>query len=83
MYDVNGTATVIAPVQGVALDPGTTELSLGDGVSLIRGDALADAPPEAIWSESGGPNVLALVAVDPRRTDQAPVSVARAVSGGC
>ena len=77
VYDVNGTATVIAAVQGVALDPGTTELSLGDGVSLIRGDALADAPPEAIWSESGQPNVLALVAVDPRRTDQPPVSVAR------
>ena len=77
VYDVNGSATVIAPVQGVALDPGTTELSLGDGVSLIRGDALADAPPEAIWSDSGEPNVLALMAVDPRRTEQAPVSVAR------
>jgi hypothetical protein len=77
VYDVNGTATVIAPVQGVALDPGTTELQLGDGVSLIRADALADAPAEAVWADSGEPNVLALMAVDPRRTDQAPVSVAR------
>ena len=77
VYDVNGSATVIAPVQGVALDPGTTELSLGDGVSLIRGDALADAPPEAVWSDSGEANVLALMAVDPRRTEQSPVSVAR------
>jgi hypothetical protein len=77
VYDVNGTATVIAAVQGVALDPGTTELSLGDGVSLIRGDALADAPREAVWSDSGEPNVLALIAVDPRRTDHSPVSVAR------
>jgi hypothetical protein len=77
VYDVNGTATVIAPVQGVALDPGTTELALGDGVSLIRGDALADAPARAVWSDSGEPNVLALIAVDPRRTEQPPVSVAR------
>ena len=77
VYDVNGTATVIAPMQGVALDPGTTELALGDGVSLIRGDALADAPAGAVWADSGEPNVLALVAVDPRRTEQAPVSVAR------
>ena len=55
MYDANGSATVIAAVQGVALDPGTTELSLGDGVSLIRGDALADAPPEAVWSDPACP----------------------------
>src|SRR6202012_5909189 len=53
VYDVNGTTTVIAPVQGVALDPGTTELALGDGVSLIRGDALADAPAEAVWADTG------------------------------
>ena len=77
VYDVDGTATVIAPIQGVTLDPGTTELALGDGVSLIRGDALADAPPEAVWANSGEPNVLALMALDPRRTDHAPVSVAR------
>ncbi|HEX5191316.1 MAG TPA: hypothetical protein VFW09_00825 [Solirubrobacteraceae bacterium] len=77
VYDVNGTATVIAPVQGVALDPSTTELALGDGVSLVRGDALADAPAAAVWSDSGEPNVLALIAVDPRRTEQAPVAVAR------
>ena len=76
VYDVTGTATVIAPVHGVALDPGTTELALGDGVSLIRGDALAGAPADAAWADSGEPNVLALMAVDPRRTDQAPVSVA-------
>jgi hypothetical protein len=77
LYDVNGSVTVIAPVQGVALDPGTTELALGDGVSLIRGDALADAPPDAVWADSGEPNVLALIAVDPRRTEQAPVAMAR------
>jgi hypothetical protein len=77
VYDVNGTATVIAPLQGVALDPSTTELALGDGVSLVRGDALADAPAAAVWSDSGEPNVLALIAVDPRRTEQAPVAVAR------
>jgi hypothetical protein len=77
VYDVNRMTTVIAPVQGVALDPDTTELALGDGVSLIRGDALADAPLGAVWSDSGEPNVLALIAVDARRTEQSPVAVAR------
>ena len=77
VYDVNGSVNVIAPVQGVALDPGTTELVLGDGVSLIRGDAFADAPMTAVWTDSGEPNVLALITVDPRRTEQSPVAVAR------
>jgi hypothetical protein len=77
VYDVNGSVTVIAPVHGVALDPGTTELSLGDGVSLIRGDALADAPATAVWADSGEPNVLALIAIDPRRIEQPPVALAR------
>jgi hypothetical protein len=77
LYEGHCTATVIAPVLGVALDPDTTELSLGDGLSLIRGDALADAPPEAVWGESEEPNVLALMAIDQERSDRPPVSVAR------
>jgi hypothetical protein len=78
LYEGHCTATVIAPVLGVALDPDTTELSLGDGLSLIRGDALADAPPEAVWGETEEPNVLALMAIDQERSDRPPVSVARA-----
>ena len=51
LYEGHVTATVIAPVLGIALDPDTTELPLGDGLSLIRGDALADAPAEAVWGD--------------------------------
>ena len=68
---------MIAPVLGVALDPDTTELTLGDGLSLIRGDALADAPAEAVWGDGDEPNVLALLAVDQERSARPPVSVAR------
>ena len=78
LYEGHCTATVIAPLLGVALDPDTTELRLGDGLSLIRGDALADAPPEAVWGESEEPNVLALMAIDQERSNRSPVSVARA-----
>jgi hypothetical protein len=78
LYEGHCTATVIAPVLGVALDPDTTELTLGDGLSLIRGDALADAPPEAVWGESEEPNVLALLAIDQARSSRPPVAVARA-----
>jgi hypothetical protein len=78
LYEGHCTATVIAPLLGVALDPGTTELTLGDGLSLIRGDALDDAPAEAVWGDSDEPNVLALLAIDQERSDRPPVSVARA-----
>jgi hypothetical protein len=78
IYEGHCTATVVAPVLGVALDPDTIELTLGDGLSLIRGDALADAPPEAVWGESEEPNVLALLAIDEQSFDRPPVAVARA-----
>jgi hypothetical protein len=78
LYEGHCTATVIAPLLGVALDPDTIELTLGDGLSLIRGDALDDAPPEAVWGESEEPNVLALLAIDETGSDRPPVAVARA-----
>lgn len=78
VYEARGTATVIAPVLGIALDADTIELTFGDGVSLIRGDALADAPLEAVWGDTDEPQVLALLAIDPERTDRAPVAIARA-----
>ncbi len=31
----------------------TRELPLGDGLSLVRGDTLQDAPPEAVWGTLG------------------------------
>jgi hypothetical protein len=77
LYEGHCTATVIAPLLGVALDPETVELNLGDGLSLIRGDAVPDAPAEAVWGETEEPNVLALLAVEKERSARPPVSVAR------
>ncbi len=78
LYEGHCTATVVAPVMGIALDPDTVELELGEGLSLIRGDALGDAPAEAVWGDGEEPNVLALLAIDQARSDHPPVSVARA-----
>jgi hypothetical protein len=77
LYEGHCTATVIAPVLGVALDPDTIELNLGDGLSLIRGDALAEAPPEAVWGNGEEPNVLALMAIPQERSERSPVAAAR------
>ena len=78
VYRDLGTATVIGPVFGVALDPGTTELTLGDGVSLIRGDALAGAPCEAVWGDGPEPTVLAVLTVrDASAQGAVPLACAR------
>ena len=77
LYEGHCTATVIAPLLGVALDSGTMEVRLDEGLSLIRGDALPDAPPEAVWGDSDEPNVLALLAVDQERAQRPPVAIAR------
>lgn len=78
LYDGRALTTVVAPLLGIALDPETTELALGDGLSLIRGDALDDAPSEAVWGESEEPHVLIMLSVAQDRVAPAPVSVARA-----
>ncbi len=84
VYEGRCLTTVIAPLHGVALDPGTEELALGEGLSLIRGDKLLDAPSEAVWgtgaSGSGPteePAVLLVLACDQDRAAPAPVSTAR------
>jgi hypothetical protein len=78
LYEGQCAATVITPLLGVALDPETTELALGQGLSLARGDALADAPSDAVWGDGEGPNVLAVLTVAQDRAARPPVSAARA-----
>ena len=68
---------MIAPLLGVALDHATTELALGDGLSLIHGEALPDAPAEAVWGDGEEPNVLAVLTVAGDSV-RPPVSIARA-----
>ncbi len=61
VYEGRAVSVVVAPVLGVALDHDTSELALGDGLSLIRGEALTDAPDEAVWAYGEEPNVLAVL----------------------
>lgn len=77
LYEGQSLTTVMSPLLGVALDEGTDELALGDGLSLVRGDKVDDAPADAAWGERGEPRVLAMLAVthDPAR--QPPLSLAR------
>jgi hypothetical protein len=76
VYEGRSVSLVIAPLLGIALDPTTGELPLGDGVSLIRGETLEDAPAEAVWGDGEDPSVLAMLSVAGDSV-RPPVSVAR------
>jgi hypothetical protein len=78
LYEGRQVATVIAPLLGLALD--SDEVSLGDGLALARGEALPDAPPEAVWSTPGEVEhgaVLAVLTVEGERIAGPPVTTAR------
>jgi hypothetical protein len=77
LFEGRCVATVIAPLLGIALESSTKELALGDGLSLMRGDAVPDAPAEAVWGNGDEPNVLAVLTVAHDRTARSPVSAAR------
>ncbi len=78
LYEGRALTTVVAPLLGIALDPDTTELALGEGLSLIAGSALEGAPSEAVWTDGEEPNVLLVLTVTQDRAAPAPVSIARA-----
>lgn len=78
VYEGRAVTTVVAPLLGIALDPETTEIALGDGLSLMRGDALEDAPSEAVWGDGDEANILIVLTIAQDRAAPAPVSVARA-----
>ncbi len=77
LYDGRCVTTVIAPLLGVALDHGISELALGDGLSLVPGQALEDAPSDAVWGDGDEPNVLAVLRVAEDGAARSPVSIAR------
>jgi hypothetical protein len=77
VYEGRCVSTVIAPLLGVSLDPKTDELPVGDGLSLVRGESLDDAPADAVWGETDEPNVLAVLSVTQDRATRPPVSMAR------
>jgi hypothetical protein len=78
LYEDRAVTTVVAPLLGLSLDRQTRELPLGDGLSLISGDALADAPPDAVWGDGEDPHVLIVLSAAQDRSAPPPVSVARA-----
>jgi hypothetical protein len=77
LYEGQCLTTVIAPLLGIALEDTEGELPLGEGLSLVWADALADAPTEAVRGETGQPYVLVKLTVTHDPMQPPPLSLAR------
>ena len=77
LYEGRAITTVVAPLLGIELDGGTTEVALGEGLAFVRGDSLDDVPPDAVWGDGEQPQVLLVLTVAQDRSAPAPLSVAR------
>ncbi|HEU4703790.1 MAG TPA: hypothetical protein VFS37_15020 [Conexibacter sp.] len=78
LYEGRQVATVIAPLLGLALE--SDEVALGEGLSLARGEALPDVPPESVWATPGEVEqgaVLAVLTVEGERIAGPPITTAR------
>lgn len=77
LYEGRCLTTVIAPLQGLALDPESREVPLGGGLALMRGETVPDAPANAVWGDGEEPNVLAVLTVTQERSSQPALPLAR------
>jgi hypothetical protein len=78
LYEGRCVNTVITPMLGVALDPDAPELTLGEGLSLVRGETFPEAPADAVWGDGEEPNVLVALSTVQDRGAPPPVPMARA-----
>jgi hypothetical protein len=77
LYEGQCLTTVIAPLLGITLEDTDSELSLGDGLSLVWADAMTDSPVEALRGDAGQPHVLAKLTVTQDPMQPPPLSLAR------
>ncbi|MEY2516766.1 MAG: hypothetical protein QOJ89_4124 [bacterium] len=76
LLDGRAEAAVVAPVLGLRIV--SPQIDLGEGLTLVRGDELADAPPDAVWPRGADyPSVLACLTVTNDPGAPAPLTEAR------
>ena len=77
LYDGRTETVVIAPLLGVEI--ASPELALGEGLTLVQGDAFPeDAPSDALWAPGAQrPHLLVVVRWEAAAGDTTPVAHAR------
>jgi len=71
VMDGRALAEVVVPVLGLAID--SDEVVLGEGLSLVRADAVDDAPLDALVRDDGHAVVLARLTWEAAPGDEAPL----------
>jgi hypothetical protein len=77
VYEARSLTAIMVPLYGLELV--SAELALGEGLALVRGDAVEHAPPEAVWAKPGdgrAPNVLAMLTLEGTPGDAPPLEEA-------
>ncbi len=74
IYQGRCVTEVVASLLGIDLDPGTSELAIGEGLSIVRCSSLAGAPPELAANEQ---QLLLVLRVAHDRLQRPSVSFAR------
>jgi hypothetical protein len=84
LYQSRCVTEVITPLLGLELDPDSQELVIGDGLSVVRTDALIAAPAELLprpgetpQRDTAHPQLLLVLRVAQERPERSPVSMAR------
>ena len=76
LFEGRAESAVVAPLLGLRIV--SAEIALGEGLSLVRGEALEDPPPEAIWPTGADePCVLACLTLSSDPGRPAPLTEAR------
>ena len=77
LYEGRNEIRVVVPVLGMKVH--SEEIDLGDGVTLVRGESVPDAPSEAVWNATtpDEANVLAVVTLDAATGETAALTQAR------
>lgn len=76
LYQGRCVTEVVAPLLGIDLDLGTDELVIGDGLSLVRPDTLAQ-PPGELRGNGVQPSLLVVLRVAHERQEQPSAGFAR------
>ena len=77
LLDGRAEAVVVAPLLGLRLR--SAEVPLGQGLSLIRGEVLPDAPPDAVWPGLGNDEPCVLACLTLTNDPGAPAPLSEAV----
>jgi hypothetical protein len=77
LYEGRHEIRVVVPVLGMTI--ASEEVDLGDGVTLVRGETIPDAPTEAVWhaTQPDEANVLAVVTLESATGEDAALTQSR------